>query len=305
MSGMDSGLSTETIAGYSRASAGSPRGWQLSHQFPRVSDPVLHPDLEQAASWGVRWGMGGTLGGVGLSYNPGIPARHTQDGDTTRFFRMLRDTTSLVGDTATELTPLSDSEPKTGTEELIARGFSRDLKEFSEKLISGARWFTTIGFVERQDSPRIAVGAELVPRQGVGESDTSSLVPDSVHPDLADALYKLGRVRAWAAHEEEYVEPSDNTLANAEKLLRKMFGAVPRRYFVYPMSDGEVAIDAPSKNGDSVIVYCNPDGSVWCSVDRDAGGELREYDSIEGLPDAFLCNVLAEMSNTGDLGKCL
>ncbi len=137
-------------------------------------------------------------------------------------------------------------------------------------------------------------------REDTGESGTGPQVRGGVHPDLADALRKLGRVRAWAAHEEEYVEPSDDTLENAGRLLRKMFGAVPRRYFVYPMSDGEVAIDAPSKNGDSVIVYCNPDGSVWCSVDRGAGGEFQEWDSAEGLPDAFLCDVLAEMTDTGD-----
>ncbi len=123
---------------------------------------------------------------------------------------------------------------------------------------------------------------------------------DSVPPELAEALFQLGRVRPWAASEEGYAVPSDDTLANAERLLRGMFDAVPRQYFVYPMSDGRVAIDAPRKNGDSAIVYCNPDGGVWCFVDRDGrGDEFREHGTAEGLPDAFLRDVLAEMADAG------
>lgn len=179
-------------------------------------------------------------------------------------------------------------------------GYVRHSDQHDDGLALAARYRTAADPTGKQDRPGVSGGTGHTRDPDPGKPDTEPQIQGNAHPDLAEALYQLGRVRPWAAYEEEYADPSDGTLANTEKLLRGMFKAVPRQYFVCPMSDGRVAIDAPRKNGDSAIVYCNPDGGVWCFVDRDGRDEFREYDTIEGLPDAFLCGVLAEM---GDKGK--
>ena len=114
-------------------------------------------------------------------------------------------------------------------------------------------------------------------------------------PNLADALADLHDAREEAA-EEEFTSPSDLALKNAERLLRAMYDILPCRYEVYPMPDGEIAIDAPMALGISVVAMCEPDGNALCFVHTDQDKERRRFPIAE-LPNDFLRNALLELGS--------
>ena len=113
-------------------------------------------------------------------------------------------------------------------------------------------------------------------------------------PQLEEALQDLREARD-EAREEEFPEPSDKVIANAERLLRAMYAIAPQRFEVYPTPDGEIAIDAPGGYGQSFIAFCESTGGVLCMLN--AGDEHRRarYDSIRTLPDEFVSEALAKL----------
>ena len=113
--------------------------------------------------------------------------------------------------------------------------------------------------------------------------------------NLADALADLHDVRE-EADEEEFTSPSGLALKNAERLLRDMYDILPCRYEVYPMPDGEIAIDAPMALGISIVAMCEPDGNVLCFVHTDRDKERRRF-PIEELPNDFLRHALSEFGS--------
>lgn len=124
--------------------------------------------------------------------------------------------------------------------------------------------------------PQIAHGAEHFPTR------------------LADALRDLGEVKD-EAREEGYPTPADVACKNANRLLKEMYRLSQRRFEVYPMPDGEVAIDASGGQGNSVLLLCDSDGGALLLVNM--GGEHRRarYSSAPALPDGFVREALAEL----------
>ena len=118
---------------------------------------------------------------------------------------------------------------------------------------------------------------------------------DYVPPNLADALADLRDARQEAA-EEEFTVPSDLALQNAECLLRAMHEILPCRYEVYPMPDGEIAIDTPTPFGTAVIATCEPDGSALCFVHTEQDKQYRRFPIAE-LPNDFLRDGLLELGS--------
>lgn len=116
-----------------------------------------------------------------------------------------------------------------------------------------------------------------------------------VPPNLTDALADLHAAREEAA-DEEFTSPSDLTLQNAERLLRAMHEILPCRYEVYPMPDGEIAIDAPMALGISIVAMCEPDGNALCFVHTDQSKERRRFPIAE-LPNDFLRHALLELGS--------
>ena len=114
------------------------------------------------------------------------------------------------------------------------------------------------------------------------------------HPDLCDALRDLEEARS-EAHEEGFAVPSDVALGNARRLLPAMYRLSPRRFEVYPMPDGEIAIDVPGGPGRSVLLLCGSDGGALCSVNMNGGHRRARYSDARGLPDGFVCDALAEL----------
>ena len=108
---------------------------------------------------------------------------------------------------------------------------------------------------------------------------------------LSDALSDL-REATKEAHEKEFQSPCDAVLANADRILREMYQIRKMRFEVYPLEDGEVAIDAPGEGNTSVFVSCETDGSALCIVRIDGKNQLRRYATAAELPDEFLTGSL-------------
>ena len=122
--------------------------------------------------------------------------------------------------------------------------------------------------------------------------ETSSEVADL----LADALTELGDV-VQEAREEGFETPSKETVGVAERLLRAMYGLRRCRFEVYPTHDGDVAISAPGGHGRSVLVVCDSEGGVLCSVNMNGQHRRAVYDSrsAAALPDGFVQEALAAL----------
>ena len=110
-------------------------------------------------------------------------------------------------------------------------------------------------------------------------------------PDLVEALLDLYGVRR-VAEENGGVLPEADALPGAERILRAMYRTAPRPYAVYPMPDGDIAIDAHSPQGTKVVVMCDPDGSARCLVYIDEEFDRREYHDPSVIPDSFIREVL-------------
>ena len=76
------------------------------------------------------------------------------------------------------------------------------------------------------------------------KTNTDASEPRDLMEALLD-LYSAPKV----AEEEGDVVPEEHALNNAERVLRAVYRAAPRPYSVYPMSDGDIAIDAHTPKG--------------------------------------------------------
>ena len=117
--------------------------------------------------------------------------------------------------------------------------------------------------------------------------------------ELSDALNDLNEA-SDEAREEGYPAPSGLALSNAERLLKAMYEISPRRFEVYPTPDGEIAIDAPNGDGQSVLLLCEPDGGALCLANLRDVHRSNSYPNADALPDSFLRKSLASLEREGD-----
>ena len=113
-------------------------------------------------------------------------------------------------------------------------------------------------------------------------------------PKLQKALQDLREARD-EAREEEFPEPSDTAIANAERLLKALYAIAPQRFEVYPTPDGAIAIDAPGGYGRSFIAFCEPTGGALCMLNMDGEHRSARYETMRTLPDGFVREALAEL----------
>ena len=120
-------------------------------------------------------------------------------------------------------------------------------------------------------------------------------------PNLRDALHDLNEVKN-EAREDKFTVPSDVAVGNAQRLLLAMYQILARRFEVYPMPDGEVAIDVPGGPGRSVLLLCGSDGGALCSVNMNGVHRYARYSnsSARRLPDGFVREALAELERSDD-----
>ena len=114
--------------------------------------------------------------------------------------------------------------------------------------------------------------------------------------DLLAALDDLDDV-VREARDEGFQTPSEETIGVAERLLRAMYELRRCRFEVYPTQDGDVAVSAPGGHGRSVIVVCDSEGGVLCSVNLNGQHRRAVYDSrsATALPDGFVQEALAAL----------
>ena len=124
--------------------------------------------------------------------------------------------------------------------------------------------------------------------------DSYGRMPD----ELSDALNDLNEA-SDDARKEDFPAPSDLALSNAERLLKAMYKITPRRFEVYPTPDGEIAIDAPSGDGQSVLLLCEPNGGALCLANLQDGYRSNSYQNADALPDNFLRKSLAALGRKG------
>ena len=121
--------------------------------------------------------------------------------------------------------------------------------------------------------------------------DAVSSVDEDVLSDMLDDL----KGTSEEAREEGYPIPSQVAMANAQRLLSEMHQILPRRFEVYPTPDGEVAIDAATGRGSSVIMLCDSQGGGLCLANLPSAHRCRSYTSTSNLPDEFMREALTEL----------
>lgn len=113
-------------------------------------------------------------------------------------------------------------------------------------------------------------------------------------PDLLDALRDLDEARE-EAREEEFPIPSNAAMRNARWMVRAIYEILPRRFEVYPTSDGEIAVYVPGAPKRSILLLCDSDGGVLCMVNVNGRHRRARYPDAKQLPDGFMHEALDEL----------
>ena len=143
--------------------------------------------------------------------------------------------------------------------------------------------------------PKNPEDAELLSSSSGQIPSILASIADTQIKELRDALRDLRKVRHEAS-KEGFPQPSDAAIENATRLLPEMYHILPRRFEVYPMPSGEIAIDAPSQHERSVVLLCESDGGALCLVNMDGDHRRARYcNAAKTLPDSFLHDALVEL----------
>ena len=183
---------------------------------------------------------------------------------------------------------------------------------FVSHTLSSSSWHSPVRYARFSDAlqPEVQPGeilSHLIPSSSQGQPKPSLSPLDwellgefiahgakDFPVQYADALRDLDDV-VEEAEEEGFPVPKEIALDNAKRLLREMYTISPRRFEVYPMPDGEVAIDAPDGRGSSVLLLCDSDGGALCLVNMKGKHRRARYSTTEALPDGFIREAMAEL----------
>ena len=117
-------------------------------------------------------------------------------------------------------------------------------------------------------------------------------------PELDDALEDLRECQD-EAREKSFPIPTVTALNNAERLLKSMFSILPRRFEVYPMPSGAIAIQASKAPEVAISVLCESDGGALCLVSALDHSRRARYSTANYLPDGFLLEALQDLRRFG------
>ncbi len=93
----------------------------------------------------------------------------------------------------------------------------------------------------------------------------------------------------------DYIEPSESAKACARELVLRLLKMYPMNYSISPDELGWVTIGASRGKKHCLLILCQPDGKVWCFMSRQGVKSYRHYDSLDGLPDKYFVEALAEL----------
>ncbi len=111
---------------------------------------------------------------------------------------------------------------------------------------------------------------------------------------LAQALDELDQV-VDEAKSEGYEIPSSIAIINAKCIIERMYDNLLHPFQVYPMPDGEVAIDVTNDEGSSVLILCRSDGGTLCFVNINGNQRRAHYSDSDALPDGFMREAFEEL----------
>ena len=112
---------------------------------------------------------------------------------------------------------------------------------------------------------------------------------------LRQALDVLSNIKL-VAQEDGCVEPSDLAVSNARFVLEEMFNVSPVFYDIYPMSDGEIAIDVGNQEN-RIGVFCYPDGKMQYVVSLNDKQQDIRRDGVWDIPIADLAIALGRLDS--------
>ena len=121
-------------------------------------------------------------------------------------------------------------------------------------------------------------------------------------PQLYGAVNDLMEIDV-EAREKDFPTPSVETKIIAESTLRVLHQIPPWRFEVYPMPEGEIAINASGVRRHSVLIICDLNGGAWCSVNMDSAHRRAYYSDMSVLPDSFVREALEELKQVRDSHK--
>ena len=117
---------------------------------------------------------------------------------------------------------------------------------------------------------------------------------DAKEEDLADALRDLQEIND-EADEEGMQPPSELAIANADRLIREIYDILPRQYLVELLPEGVIAITVPGGFRCSVMLLCESEGGILCSVNMNGKHQRKRYTHVDQLPDRFLSDALSKL----------
>ena len=172
--------------------------------------------------------------------------------------------------------------------------------------VTGSHRFFPGTFVRHIAQPTIRLFTPIDPEESgwvhltrlgsVSDFDHAHGRPETRHvpAELSEALQELQEVTADA--EEDGLDiPSHVAIANAERLLRAMYSISQRRFVVYPVSGGRIAIDARGPNDRIVVLTCDSEGGALCMVTINGEYRRARYSTARELPDGFIREALAAL----------
>ena len=108
--------------------------------------------------------------------------------------------------------------------------------------------------------------------------------------DLIEAMIDLHSVKRMAEDDDDIV-PSNDTINRAKRVLERLYRRFPRPYSVYPMMDGDIAVEAHTKPGTDVTVICDSDGSYRCLAYIDDEFSRIRFDELDEMLSPAVIDV--------------
>ena len=125
-------------------------------------------------------------------------------------------------------------------------------------------------------------------------------LPSSEHTrGLEKSLNDLEEVLTLA-EEEESPTPPQPIIEKARRILTDLHSKAHRKYMVYLMPDGAIAMDTRGVGTDGALIALNNNGTVCCSGEKDGRDWHRDYTDSNPLDDPDLLRELNELGKSAN-----
>lgn len=113
---------------------------------------------------------------------------------------------------------------------------------------------------------------------------------------LDRSLNDLQEALQWAKAEDSAIPPQ-RIIERAREILADIHDKVPRKYAVYLMPDGAIAIDTRGVGTDGALIVLHIDGTVCSSGEKDSRFWHIDRTGCNPMDDPDLLKELRELGN--------